>query len=253
VIATTQKEIETLREAGKRMAEVVADVVSLVVPGISSWKLEEAARASTKRLGALPAYLQYQERKGDRPYPTALCVSIDDEIAHSPPRPDKILLPGSVVSIDFGLSYEGFFMDTAYTVGIAKVDTKAANLIKGTKEALDAGISAARAGGHLGDIGAAVSGVAKKFGLGVVRDLRGHGVGAAVHELPYVNNFGRAGTGEIIPDGLVIAIEPLFAEGSGALIEGPDGFAYCTRDHSRAAHFEHTVLLTKEGLEILTA
>jgi methionyl aminopeptidase len=223
-----------------------------VAPDISSWDLEKTARESTKRVGAAPAYLGYQDRKDDVAYPTALCVSINNEIAHSPPRPDKMLREGDVVSIDFGLCYEGFFMDTAHTMGVGHIDAKAENLIKGTKEALPIGIAAARAGGHIGDIGAAIEAVAKKYRLSVVKDLRGHGVGGAVHEDPLVPNFGRAGKGALIPEGLVVAIEPIFAEGSGELIDGGDGFTLSTADHSRAAHFEHTVLITKDGPEILT-
>ena len=253
MIAKTEKEIVGLREAGKRMAAVVAEVLARVASGVSSWELEEVARTTTKRLGSEPVYLGYKDSPRDTPYPTALCISIDDEIAHSPARPDKMLKPGSVVSIDFGLSYQGFFMDTAHTLGVGQIDAKAQNLITGTREALPAGIAAAQVGGHLGDIGAAVEAIAKKYKLGIVKDLRGHGVGAAVPEDPLVPNFGRAGKGMLIPEGLVIAIEPIFAEGSGALIDQGDGFTYSTRDHSRAAHFEHTVLITKNGPEILTA
>src|ERR1700722_20165663 len=128
------------------MASVVREVLALVGPGVSSWELEEVARAATRRLGAAPSYLGYQDRKGDAPYPTALCVSVNDEIAHSPARPDKVFKVGDVVSVDFGLSYKGFFMDTAHTLAVGAVDANAQNLIDGTREALVAGIAAARAG-----------------------------------------------------------------------------------------------------------
>ncbi len=244
-------EYADLREAGKKMAELIRAVHKLAAPGVSSWALEEAARETTKRLGAKPSYLGYSE-KGAKAYPTALCVSINNEIAHSPPRPDKILKEGDVVSVDFGLEYKGYFMDAAFTLGLGVPDKQAHNLLDGTQEALVAGIEAARVGGHTGDIGAAVSQVAKKYKLGVVKELRGHGVGRAVHELPYVDNVGRAGQGEVMQEGLVIAIEPIFAEKSGAMVDQGDGYTYVTRDGSRAAHFEHTVLLTKNGPEILT-
>ncbi len=252
MIAKTQNDIETLREAGKRMAQVVAEVLAKVGPDVPSMELEQAAREATKRLGAVPSYLGYGAGKGEKPYPAALCVSINDDIAHSPPSPDKILRTGDVVSIDFGLSYKGYFMDTAYTVGVGEVDAKAKNLMRGTEEALAIGIKAARAGGRTGDIGAAVEAVAGRYHLDVVRDLRGHGVGKAVHESPNVPNFGAAGKGAEMPEGLVIAIEPIFAEGSGDMIDKGDGYTYTTRDGSRAAHFEHTVLITKNGPEILT-
>lgn len=246
MIAKTQQEIEGLREAGKRMAEVVREVLALVGPGVSSMQLEDAARAATERVGAKPSYLGY------RKYPAALCVSINSDIAHSPPAPDKILQEGDIVSIDFGLSYQGFFMDTAYTLAVGKADAKGKNLIAGTELALEEAIAAARVGGHVGDIGAAAEAVAKRYKLGVVKDLRGHGVGKAVHEQPNIPNFGKAGQGERLVQGLVIAIEPIFAEGSGVLIDKGDGYTYTTKDGSRAAHFEHTVLLTENGPEILT-
>ena len=253
MIAKTQSEIDNLREAGKRMAQVVREVLAKVAPGVSSMELEEVAREATKHLDAVPSYLGYGGGKGERSYPAALCVSINDDIAHSPPSPDKILRAGDVVSIDFGLSYKGFFMDTAYTVGVGEVDAKAKNLMRGTEAALVVGIEAARAGGRTGDIGAAVEKVAAQYKLDVVRDLRGHGVGKAVHEAPNVPNFGTAGKGAEMPEGLVIAIEPIFAEGSGEMIDKGDGFTYTTKDGSRAAHFEHTVLITAEGPEILTS
>ncbi len=240
-----------LREAGTRMSKLMRVVLALAKPGVSSWELEEAARKVTKQFDSRPSYLGYSE-KDSKPYPAALCVSINQEIAHSPPQPDKVLRAGDVVSIDFGLEYKGYYMDAAYTLGIGQVDTAGRNLIEGTQEALAAGIAAAQVGGHTCDIGAAVSAVAKKYKLGVVAELRGHGVGIAVHELPYIDNVGRAGQGEVLKEGLVIAIEPIFAEKSGAMVDAGDGFTFVTRDGSRAAHFEHTVLLTKEGPEILT-
>jgi methionyl aminopeptidase len=252
MIAKTREQIATLREAGKRMAMVAAAVMAHVKPGISSWELEEVARAVTKELGARPSYLNYSEGAKMKDYPAALCVSINNEIAHSPPRQDKMIETGDVVSVDFGLEYEGFYMDMADTVVAGKGDKGALNLLAGTREALDAGIAAALVGGYTGNIGAAVEAVANRYKLGVVEELRGHGVGAAVHEMPYIDNYGTAGDGEKLREGLVIAIEPIFAEQSGDMIDAGDGFTYITKDGSRAAHFEHTVLLTKDGPEILT-
>lgn len=253
MIAKTQQEIDGLREAGKRMKAVVDEVLALVRPGVSSMELEDKAREVTKRVGAKPSYLGYKSEKGGKAYPAALCVSVNNEIAHCPPKPAKILKEGDVVSIDFGLEYQGYFMDTAYTVAVGAVDKKAENLLNGTREALEAAIAAARAGGTVGDIGAAAEGVAKQYKLGVVKDLRGHGVGAAVHEDPLIPNFGKPGEGEVLVEGEVLALEPIFAEGSGAMVDDTDGFGYITRDGSRAAHFEHTILITKDGAEILTA
>lgn len=252
MIATTEAEIENLRVAGRLMKEVVDEVLSKVGPGVSSWVLEETAREATISRGATCSYLGYTEDRIHK-YPTALCVSVNHQIAHSPATKEKVFKNGDVVSIDFGLEYKGAYMDTAYTVIVGQGDKKADNLLRGTREALDAAISAAQVGGHTGDIGAAVEKVAKKYGLGVVKDLRGHGVGGAVHEEPLVPNYGKAGTGEELVEGMVLALEPIFAEGSGAMIDEKDGYTYSTRDGSRAAHFEHTVIITKDGPEILTA
>ena len=251
MIAKTREQVERLRTAGRLMAEVVEEVLALVRPGVSSLELEEAARRATLSRGGRPSFLNYKN-KGEKEYPAALCVSINDEIAHSPPRQGKILKAGDIVSIDFGLEFQGAFMDTAYTLAVGEVDEGGRRLIDGTREALDAALAAARALCRTGDIGAAVAAIARKRGLGIVKDLRGHGVGAAVHENPNIPNFGTAGDGEILPEGSVVALEPIFAEGSGAMVTDADGFTYRTRDGSRAAHFEHTVLLAKDGLEILT-
>ncbi|HVU79986.1 MAG TPA: type I methionyl aminopeptidase [Candidatus Paceibacterota bacterium] len=252
MIAKNEKEIAALREAGKRMAKVVEAVLARVAPGVSSMELEDIARAETKRQDAVPAYLGYKN-KGDRvAYPAALCVSINEDIAHSPPAPDKILREGDIVSVDFGLVYQGMYMDTAYTVAVGGTDKKGEDLINGTREALAAAINAAQLGKHTGDIGAAASAVARQYRLGVVKDLQGHGVGRAVHEAPDVPNFGKPGEGAELVEGLVIAIEPIFAEGKGDLVDKGDGFTYTTKDGLRAAHFEHTVLITKDGAEILT-
>ncbi len=253
MIAKTQTQIDGLREAGRRMKLVVDEVLALVRPGVGSMELEMKAREVTKRLDAEPSYLGFKNKGEEHAYPAALCVSINNEIAHSPPNLHKILKAGDVVSVDFGLVYKGYFMDTAYTLAVGEVDAKAKNLIEGTREALPAAIEAARVGNTVGDIGAAVEAVAKRYKLGIVKDLRGHGVGNDVHEDPNVPNFGKAGKGEKLVEGLVLALEPIFAEGKGALIDGGDGFTYSTEDGSRAAHFEHTILITKDGPEILTA
>lgn len=253
MIAKSQTQIEGLREAGKRMKQVVDAVLAEVRPGVPSMELERIARETTKKVEAAPSYLGFVSEKGGKPYPAALCVSINNEIAHCPPKPDKILKEGDVVSIDFGLEYKGYFMDTAYTVAVGAVDKEAQNLIDGTREALEAAIQATSEGGYTGDIGFIVEKVAKRYKLGVVKDLRGHGVGAAVHEDPAVPNFGKAGEGEKLVEGLVLAIEPIFAEKSGAMDDDTDNIGYITRDGSRAAHFEHTILITKDGVEVLTA
>ena len=254
MIAKTLTQIEGLREAGRRMKIVVDEVLALVRPGVPSMELEAKAREVTERVGATPSYFGYKSGRKREPYPNVICVSVNNEIAHCPPKPDKILKAGDVVSIDFGLEYSGVYMDTAYTMGVGAVDKKAQNLIDGTHEALAAGIEAARARATVGDIGAAVEAVAKQYKLGIVKDLMGHGVGSDVHEPPNIPNFGKAGEGERLVEGMIVALEPIFAEKSGDMIDDmSDAFGYLTRDGSRAAHFEHTILITKGDAEILTA
>lgn len=243
---------DALREAGHKMAHLMREVVAVAKDGVSSWDLEERARTVTTELGARASYLGYSEGKMKK-YPAALCVSVNNEIAHCPPRQDKVLRAGDVVSIDFGLEYRGLYMDAATTLVVGQGDKAAYNLLAGTKEALERAIAAARAGGRVGDISEAVEKAAKEYKLGVVKDLRGHGVGGAVHEAPSVPNYGRAGEGESLVEGLVVAIEPIFAEKSGAMVDDTDGYGLLTKDGSRAAHFEHTILITKEGVEVLTA
>lgn len=253
MIAKTEEQKNKLREAGKLMAEVVREVLAMVGPGVASMDLDAAAERAIRARGATPSFLHYKAKGESKPYPATLCISVNDEVVHSPPTPEKILKEGDIASLDFGLSYEGAFMDTAHTLAVGKVYARERELIEATREALAAGIAAARVGGHLGDIGEAVSEIARAHKLGIVKTLSGHGVGAAVHEPPYVPNYGKRGEGEEIPDGLVIAIEPMFTESSGVLVFDKDGYTFRSKDGSRGAHFEHTVLITKTGPEILTA
>lgn len=253
MIATTEEQIENLRQAGKLMAEVVREILPRVQAGVSSMELEEKAAAAIRARGAEPSFLGYKAKGEHKPYPASICVSVNNEVVHSPPSPQKVFREGDIVSVDFGLSYKGAFMDTAHTLPVGQVDARGRELIEATRQALAEGITAARVGGHVGDIGEAVSAIAKKHKLGVIKTLSGHGVGAAVHEPPYVPNYGKKGEGEVVPEGMVIAIEPMFTDGSGVLVFDKDGFTFCTKDGSRGAHFEHTVLITKDGPEILTA
>ena len=252
MIAKTEDEIKNLRIAGKILAEVIASVAKLVKPGVSTAELDLAAEKMIRDKGAVPAFLGYKPEGASYPYPATLCVAINDEVVHGIPAEDRILKEGDIISLDEGLSYNGYFVDHAVTVCVGKGDEKAKKLLQANHEALEAAIDAAKVGGHIGDIGAAVERVAKKYNVAVVQDLGGHAVGKAVHEKPFVPNEGNEGEGEKLVEGLVIAIEPMFAEGKGAIKLDKDEWTYRMRDGSRASHFEHTVLLTKNGPEILT-
>ena len=251
----TKKEIEILREGGKRLARVLDALTAEVKPGISTRELNDLALKLITEGGDTPSFLGYSPTGARRPFPAALCVSINDEVVHGiPNEEEKILKEGDIVTLDAGLIHEGLFTDSAVTVGVGKIDGKAEKLLEVTKKALMAGIKAVKDGATTGDVGHAVESCAKSSGtnFSIVRILAGHGVGYAVHEEPFVPNFGRRGEGTPLKAGMVIAIEPMFNEGGGEVILDKDGYTYRTRDGSRSAHFEHTVVVTAQGAEILT-
>ena len=254
MIAKTKEDIETLREGGKRLARHVRILSERAVPGVATAELERKAREMVAAEGDELAFFGYRSGKHEEPYPSGLCVSINDCIVHSPAGQNgKVIKEGDVVCIDFGIKHKGLFTDHAATViAGAKHDPEDEKLVRGTYEALVAGIAAAKIGNTTGDIGYAVEQVAKKYGFGFPRNLSGHGVGTKVHEEPHVPNFGAPGTGTRLEEGLVIAIEPMMTLGTGDLFVDKDGHSYRTKDGSRTAHAEHTVIITKNGPEILT-
>lgn len=252
MIATTAEEIKNLRIAGKALGEVLRELSARATPGTTTAELDVLAEEGVRNRGCAPAFLGYRPEGAQKPFPAVLCISINDEVVHGIPSHNRTLEEGDTVSLDLGLSYLGFFVDAAVTVCVGEGDAKAKKLLAATQEALGAAISAAQVGGYLGDIGAAVAEVAVRTGFAIVKDLGGHAVGKAVHEKPFIANFGKAGTGEKIVEGMVLALEPMFAEGKGAIILAEDDWTYKMRDGSRAAHFEHTILITKDGPEILT-
>ncbi|MEK7132789.1 MAG: type I methionyl aminopeptidase [Patescibacteria group bacterium] len=254
MIAKTEREISALREGGKRLARHLRVLSEMIVPGITPKELEAQACEMVKNEGDELAFYGYASHKNDTPFPSGLCVSVNDVIVHSPAsESDHPIEEGDVVCLDFGIRHKGFFTDHAITViAGSKHNPKDERLLKGTREAISAGISAAKIGNTTGDIGYAVELVAKKYGFGFPRNLSGHGVGLKIHEEPHVPNFGLPGSGTKLEEGLVIAIEPMMALGSGDLYIDKDGHSYRTKDGSRTAHFEHTIIITKDGPEILT-
>jgi methionyl aminopeptidase len=249
----TREEIEILREGGKRHAEILRALSEMVEPGMSTLVLEEEALRLVKAHGDKPAHLNYQPVGAPRPFPAVLCVSINDEIVHGiPNEAPRILNDGDIVSIDLSLIHKGLFTDSAVTVAVGKIDDEAKELLRVTMAALEAGIKAAQPGGHIGDIGEAISDVVEASRFHLAEDLVGHGVGYAVHEDPYVPNIGVAGEGEELKPGMVIAIEPMVNVGSGAIRPMKDGYTIKTRDGSRSAHFEHSVAILEKGNLVLT-
>jgi len=195
--------------------------------------------------------LNYRPSGAPREYPATLCVSVNDEIVHGIPC-DMVLKEGDIVGLDIGLSHHGLFVDTAVTVAVGTISAEDQKLINATQEGLVAGIKAAKAGAHIGDIGEAIENVAKPYKYGVVRELGGHGVGHKVHEDPYVPNFGKKGAGLKLKPGMVLALEPMFNKGKRDITLDDDDFTFRTLDNKKSAHFEHTILITENGPEIIT-
>ncbi len=249
----TEKEIPLLREGGKRLARILREVGRATVPGVSTDTLNTLAEKLIRDAGDIPSLVGYTPRGAARPYPATICISINEEVVHGIPNEDpRIIEEGDIVGLDCVITHQGVLVDSALTIIAGKGDEDAKELLEATEEALMAGIRAARAGAHIGDISAAIEEVGVRRGYGIVFELGGHGVGNTVHEEPYVPNVGDAGTGALLVPGLVIAIEPMFTEGTPRVKLLKDGYTFVTKDGSRSAHFEHTILITEKAPEILT-
>ncbi len=253
MIITNDLQRATLLEAGRRLASVLAALSVKVAPGVTTAELDDLAERLIRDGGDRPAFLGYTPEGALRPYPATLCVSVNDEIVHGIPNEDaKTLAEGDIVGLDLGLIHDGIIVDSAVTVAVGKTDERAQKLMRATREALTAGIAAATPGGRVGDIGAAIQEVIEKAGFSVVKPLGGHGVGDRVHEEPFVPNFGRRGTGEELVPGMVLALEPISSEGRAGVVLAPDGYTYRTKDGSRSAHYEHTILIDEHGSIVAT-
>lgn len=252
MIVSSEEDKKQLRAAGNILSGVLKGLVAATKEGMNAAELDLMAEHAIRAQGAVPSFLNYQPKGAAYPYPASLCVSINDEVVHGLPGADKLFRSGDVVTFDIGLSYKGYFVDTARTFTIGKADDKAAKLLNATKEALDGAIAAAKPGAKTGDIGEVIYRTALKYRLGVVKDLGGHAVGGAVHEDPHIDNEGRAGEGAEIVEGMVLAIEPMLCEGQGDIMVAKDQWTIKMRDRSRAAQFEQTIIVGKDGPEILT-
>ncbi len=248
-----EKEIELLRESGRRLASVLYKVGDKVTPGVSAKTLDTYAQELIRELGDEPSFLNYRPEGVRTPYPAALCVSVNDEVVHGIPTEYKILKEGDIVTIDLGLKHKGMFTDMAITLPVGAISKEKEKLLKVTKGSLEAGIAAARGGGRVGDIGHAIEKFVEPHGYGIVDILSGHGVGYAVHEDPYVPNFGKPGTGAKLVSGMVLAIEPMLNLGTKNVTLDDDEYTFRTKDGKSSAHFEHTILITDKGAEILTS
>ena len=249
----TRGEIDAIGAAGQVVADILAAARSAAAPGVTLAELDAAAREVLAKAGATSPFLNYHPRFAPVPYPAVICTSVNDAALHGIPDGYR-LRDGDLLSVDAGATLDGWVGDAAisFTVGTPRDDD--ADLIASTEAALTAGIAAARPGGRLGDISAAIGSVGKSAGYGISTDLGGHGVGRTMHEEPHIPNRGKAGRGLRLVTGLVLAIEPWFiAGGSDDIYLDDDGWTIRTADGSRAAHVEHTIAITDDGPVILTA
>lgn len=252
IIIKTPQEIEILREGGKHLATVLYKVKEKIKPGISTKELDDYAFKLITEMGDTPAFLNYRPGGAVKPFPASLCVSVNDEVVHGIPSKNKILKEGDIIAIDLGLKHNGLFTDMALTVGVGEISSASKKLLEITEKALMIGIDNAYAGNTVGDIGYAIKSFVRPHKYGIVEVLSGHGVGRAIHEDPYVPNFGKKGTGAKLIPGMVIAIEPMLNNGTKHVTIDDDGYTIHTADGKKSAHFEHTVLITEDGAEILT-
>ena len=246
----TQSEQQAIRESGRMLASALSLLKSRVEPGVSTRELAVIAAREVKALGGESPFLGYG---GPTPFPDVICISVNNQVVHGIPGNYEVK-NGDIVSLDFGVKYRGMITDSALSViaGTA-LDSRHQDLVDSTEKAMLAGVAAVHGGVRTGDIGAAVEVILKRKHYGIVRDLVGHGVGHELHEDPNIPNYGRSGSGPELHAGMTIAIEPMATLGGGGVYVDRDGWTIMTRDGSWAAHFEHTVLITEDGAEILTA
>ncbi len=243
----TAQEIVAMRESGRMLATVLKQLGDFIGPGMSTKDIAEQAKEELRKLGGQPTFLGYQG------FPDVICVSVNDEIVHGIPRQDHEIKSGDIVGIDFGVTYRGMITDSAVTIIVGQVPQAVNKLVKTTSEALDAGIDQIKDGVRVGDISSAIQKVLDRESLGIIRELVGHGVGHELHEEPNIPNYGHRGSGPILRSGTTIAIEPMATLGGHGIKTDKDNWTIRTVDGSLAAHFEHTVLVTDEGFEVLTS
>jgi methionyl aminopeptidase len=248
IILKSPDEVAKMRVAGNVVAETIGTVLAAVRPGVSTGDLDAVAEAFIRERKATPSF------KGYRGFPASICASLNEEVVHGIPSPKRILKEGDVLSLDFGAIWDGYHADSAVTVFVAEPPSaEAEKLVRVTEEALEAGISQIRPGGRLSDISHAVQQVVEGAGFSVVREYVGHGIGRSLHEDPQIPNYGVPGRGPELRPGLVVAVEPMVTMGDWKTRVLADDWTVVTADRSLAAHFEHTIAVTEDGREVLTA
>lgn len=241
----SEREIDFMKQAGAIVWDTHQYLKSFLKPGITTKELDDLANDFILKAGATPSF------KNLYGFPGTICISLNEEVVHGIPGNRK-LKTGDIITLDIGACYKGYHGDSAWTYPIGKINPKKEKLLKETEESLYAGLNVIKPGAHIGDIGYAISKYAKKHHLGVVKELCGHGVGTEVHEDPDVPNYGTKGTGPILKEGMVIAVEPMLNYGTADIYMLEDGWTIITADGEPSAHFEHTIVVTKDGYTILT-
>ncbi len=240
-----EEEISTIRKSNQIVAKILAELGRMITPGVQTKKLDEYAELRVKEMNAIPAF------KGYRGYPASLCTSINEEIVHGIPS-SRRLRDGDIISLDFGILYEGYYGDAAVTYPVGEITPKAKKLIKVAEETFYKGMEQMKAGKRISDISFAIQSHVESQGFSVIRAFVGHGIGLSLHEEPQVPNFGPPGRGPKLKSGMVLAIEPMIAMGDWDVEILDDNWTAITRDGSLSAHFEHTVAITEKGPEILS-
>ncbi len=255
----TPEALAAIRAGGIILGNVLAAVAATVAPGVTTKSLDELAEKLIRAHGGVPAFLGYRVSTKDPPFPATLCVSVNDEVVHGIPSATRVLVEGDIIGLDIGMAWaptgasRQYFTDTAVTVAVGNISDERSALMKRTQASLEAGIAAARSGAYIHDISHAIQTSLAAYPYGIVRDLVGHGVGYAVHEPPQVPNYfeARAPRVELI-SGMVLALEPMVNLGGAAVFTDTDGWTIKTRDKSASAHYEHTIIITDTGAEVVT-
>lgn len=247
----TEGERASLIEAGRRLGVILEMLEGSVRPGVTTKELDTLAETAIREGGDTPCFKGYKPEGASYPYPSALCISVNDEVVHGIPS-DRVLEEGDIVSLDLGLTHDGLIVDSALTVPVGKISPQLHALLSTTRESLEQAIQVARVGNRIGDISHATEAAFQGSGFSVVKILGGHGVGRHVHEEPFIGNTGHAGTGPEIVEGMVLALEPIANIGKHHVDILDDDYTFVTRDGSKSAHFEHTILIEEGGTTVVT-
>ena len=245
ITCRSQSEIDKLRRVNQLVGRILADLRAMVAPGVTTLEIDELAETRVREAGAEPAF------KGYHGYPATICASLNDQVVHGIPARHK-LVEGDILSIDMGAKLDGYYGDSAVTVPVGRVSPDAAKLLRVTEESLFRAIDMVKPGARVSDLGAAVQEHVEANGFSVVREFVGHGIGTSLHEEPQIANYGPAGHGPRLSEGMVFAIEPMVNAGKADVKVLSDGWTAVTRDGQLSAHFEHSVVVTRDGCEILT-